>query len=153
MKNLQTNLRVLPDRIGVNRRSTYILWVHISPETRTTWTHNPLLELLRVNCLSPIVVSRRFLYLLPPGVGEREAEKLEQEVPEFQIDELFEVPGVGTVCGGLVTQVVISTLAEAVRIRIRIGIFFWLLGSVAVVPTNYWSGQIQILPGLFCGHC
>ena len=34
---------------------------------------------------------RRFLYLLPPGVGEREAEKLEQEVPEFQIDELFEV--------------------------------------------------------------
>jgi hypothetical protein len=37
-------------------------------------------------------------------VGEREAEKLEQEIPEFQIDELFEVPGVGTVCGGLVTQ-------------------------------------------------
>jgi hypothetical protein len=61
-------------------------------------------------------MSRRFLYLLPPGVGEREAEKLEQEVPEFQIDELFEVPGVGTVCGGLVTQVVISTLAEAVSV-------------------------------------
>jgi hypothetical protein len=85
-------------------------------------------------------MSRRFLYLLPPGVGEREAEKLEQEVPEFQIDELFEVPGVGTVCGGLVTQVVISALAETVKqsvFRIRIGIFFWLRGSVSVVPTNY----------------
>ena len=34
---------------------------------------------------------RNFLHLLPPGVGEKEVEKLEQETPEFQIDELFEV--------------------------------------------------------------
>ena len=31
------------------------------------------------------------MHLLPPGVGEKEVEKLEQETPEFQIDELFEV--------------------------------------------------------------
>ena len=30
-----------------------------------------------------------------------------QELPEFQIDELFDVPGVGTVAGGLVTQGII----------------------------------------------
>ena len=41
-------------------------------------------------CLN-IVLLRNFLHLLPPGVGEKEVEKLEQETPEFQIDELFEV--------------------------------------------------------------
>merc|ERR1719495_2373986 len=50
---------------------------------------------------------KQFLHLLPPGVGQVEASKLEQELPEFQVDELFEVPGVGTVAGGLVTQGII----------------------------------------------
>ncbi len=51
---------------------------------------------------------RRFLHLLPPGAGVKEQEKLEQEHPEFQIDELFDVPDVGTVVGGLVTQGIIT---------------------------------------------
>ncbi len=38
-----------------------------------------------------------FLHLLPPGAGVKEQEKLEQENPEFQVDELFDVPDVGTV--------------------------------------------------------
>jgi len=50
---------------------------------------------------------KQFLHLLPPGVGQKEADKLEQELPEFQIDELFDVSGVGTVAGGLVTQGII----------------------------------------------
>merc|ERR1711963_1039434 len=50
---------------------------------------------------------KQFLHLLPPGVGQVEASKLEQELPEFQVDELFDVPGVGTVAGGLVTQGII----------------------------------------------
>ena len=41
------------------------------------------------------------------GVGQSEANRLDQEPPEFQIDELFDVPGVGTVAGGLVTQGII----------------------------------------------
>ncbi len=100
-----------------------------------------------VNCR----ISRRFLYLLPPGVGEREAEKLEQEVPEFQIDELFEVPGVGTVCGGLVTQVVISTLGEAGSVLdpyryISSGsVVILIFGSEILTSINYGSGQIQTL--------
>ena len=80
---------------------------------------------------------KQYLHLLPPGVGQSEANRLDQvrdhwfctpvlccdnrlrtpvltrhdcavqELPEFQIDELFDVPGVGTVAGGLVTQGII----------------------------------------------
>ncbi len=65
-------------------------------------------------CVSAVTGSgldevRKFLHLLPPGAGPKEQEKLEQDSPEFQIDELFDVPGVpGTVVGGLVTQGIIS---------------------------------------------
>lgn len=50
----------------------------------------------------------RFLYLLPPGVSNKERERLEQEVCEFQIDETFKVPEVGLVVGGLLTRGVIT---------------------------------------------
>ena len=59
---------------------------------------------------------KQFLHLLPPGVGQVEASKLEQELPEFQVDELFDVPGVGTVAGGLVTQgIIVENMALKVN--------------------------------------
>ena len=51
---------------------------------------------------------KRFLQLLPPGAGLKEQEKLEQSNPEFQIDEIFDVPNVGCVVGGLVSQGIIT---------------------------------------------
>ena len=51
---------------------------------------------------------RQFLHLLPPGAGPKEQERLEQQHPEFQIDEIFDVPGVGLVVGGLVTKGIIT---------------------------------------------
>ena len=51
---------------------------------------------------------RQFLHILPPGAGPKMQEKLEQEHPEFQIDEIFDVPGVGLVVGGLVTRGIIT---------------------------------------------
>merc|ERR1719219_2320405 len=69
-------------------------------------------NIVPIFCVSSVVGTglkdiKQFLHLLPPGVGQTEASKLEQELPEFQIDELFDVPGVGTVAGGLVTQGII----------------------------------------------
>ena len=71
---------------------------------------------------------KQFLHLLPPGVGQVEASKLEQELPEFQVDELFDVPGVGTVAGGLVTQgIIVENMALKV---IRVATFEILLISL-----------------------
>ncbi|BES97818.1 unnamed protein product [Nesidiocoris tenuis] len=54
----------------------------------------------------------RYLHVLPPGCGIREKERLDQELPEFQIDEIFRVADVGTVVGGLLTKGVITERSE-----------------------------------------
>ncbi|XP_014241159.1 GTP-binding protein 2 [Cimex lectularius] len=46
----------------------------------------------------------KFLHVLPPGISTKEKERLDQELPEFQIDEIFRVADVGTVVGGLLTK-------------------------------------------------
>nr|CAD7260178.1 unnamed protein product [Timema shepardi] len=46
----------------------------------------------------------KFLHVLPPGVSLKERERMEQELCEFQIDETFRVPEIGTVIGGLLTK-------------------------------------------------
>ncbi|XP_041351929.1 GTP-binding protein 2-like [Gigantopelta aegis] len=43
---------------------------------------------------------RKFLNVLPPLKSRKDREKLVQHSTEFQIDELFSVPGVGSVVGG-----------------------------------------------------
>nr|XP_018902782.1 PREDICTED: GTP-binding protein 2 [Bemisia tabaci] len=50
----------------------------------------------------------RFLHVLPPGVSNKEKQRLEQEEPEFQIDETFRVHDVGPVVGGLLTKGVVT---------------------------------------------
>jgi len=47
---------------------------------------------------------KQFLNLLPPGLPSSERERLAQDMTEFQIDELFSIPGVGTVAGGLIQR-------------------------------------------------
>ncbi|PIN88318.1 hypothetical protein AB205_0198670, partial [Aquarana catesbeiana] len=41
-----------------------------------------------------------FLNILPPLTNSREQEELMQQLPEFQVDEIYTVPEVGTVVGG-----------------------------------------------------
>jgi len=47
---------------------------------------------------------KQFLNLLPPGLPSCERERRAQDTTEFQIDELFSIPGVGTVAGGLIQR-------------------------------------------------
>ncbi|KAF2885616.1 hypothetical protein ILUMI_20558 [Ignelater luminosus] len=57
----------------------------------------------------------RFLYVLPPGASSKERERLQQELPEFQIDENFRVGDVGQVLGGLLAKGVIT---EGTKVQI-----------------------------------
>ncbi|KAH9489526.1 GTP binding protein [Bulinus truncatus] len=45
---------------------------------------------------------KQFLNILPPVTPSCEREKLAQDMTEFQIDELFTVPDVGTIVGGII---------------------------------------------------
>ncbi|XP_059163773.1 GTP-binding protein 2-like [Physella acuta] len=45
---------------------------------------------------------KQFLNILPPGTPHSERERLAQDMTEFQIDELYSVPDVGTVVGGII---------------------------------------------------
>lgn len=57
----------------------------------------------------------RFLFLLSPGISNAEKERLEQEPCEFLVDEIFKVPEIGPVVGGLLIK---GTLMENSRMRI-----------------------------------
>ncbi|XP_056646452.1 GTP-binding protein 2 [Diorhabda carinulata] len=50
----------------------------------------------------------KFLHVLPPGISIKEKERLEQESPEFHIDENFKAGDVGQILGGLLTKGVIT---------------------------------------------
>jgi len=96
--------------IGANKAPLVIR----SPDDAITAANNTHKEnVVPIFCISSVTgvglnIVRRYLHLLPPGASLLEQEKLEQEPPEFQIDEIFDVPGVGTVVGGLVTQGIIT---------------------------------------------
>ncbi len=76
-------------------------------------SNTPKENVVPIFCVSSVsgrglVEVKKFLHLLPPRAGLKEQEKLEQSHPEFQIDEIFDVPNVGCVVGGLVSQGIIT---------------------------------------------
>nr|XP_023026153.1 GTP-binding protein 2 [Leptinotarsa decemlineata] len=50
----------------------------------------------------------KFLHVLPPGISIKEKERLEQELPEFHIDENFKAGDIGQILGGLLTKGVVT---------------------------------------------
>ncbi|XP_077549972.1 GTP-binding protein 2 [Haemaphysalis longicornis] len=65
-----------------------------------------LVPIFLVSCLhgDGLRLLYTFLNVLPPGHGPKERDGLMRLAPEFQIDETFQVPDVGTVVGGLLTR-------------------------------------------------
>lgn len=54
----------------------------------------------------------KFLHLIPPGISIKEKERLEQDLCEFQVDETFRIPEIGTVVGGLLIKGVVTEGAK-----------------------------------------
>uniref|UniRef100_A0A0A9X3A5 GTP-binding protein 2 n=2 Tax=Lygus hesperus TaxID=30085 RepID=A0A0A9X3A5_LYGHE len=73
-----------------------------------------VVPIFQVSCVTGegLDLLAKYLHVLPPGCGTREKERLDQELPEFQIDEIFRVADVGTVVGGLLTKGVITEQTE-----------------------------------------
>ncbi|KAK3803793.1 hypothetical protein RRG08_026028 [Elysia crispata] len=59
-----------------------------------------------VSCVSGknLDLLKQFLNILPPVTPSSERERLAQDTTEFQIDELFSVPDVGPVVGGIIQR-------------------------------------------------
>jgi GTPase len=53
----------------------------------------------------------KFFNFVPPVQTRVEQEKLEQEKPEFQVDETFLVPSAGTVVGGKMLRYYVTQFA------------------------------------------
>lgn len=47
---------------------------------------------------------QKYLFMLTPNINENEQKRLDKETPEFHIDEIFRVQGVGTIVGGLLVK-------------------------------------------------
>lgn len=77
-------------------------------------------QIVPIFCVSSVTgqgldLLTRFLFLLSPGISNAEKERLEQEPSEFIVDEIFKIPGVGSVVGGLLVK---GLLTEDTAMRI-----------------------------------
>ena len=62
--------------------------------------------MFKLSCVTGenVALFQRFLYMLPPQKSHNERARLSQDLTEFQIDELYSVPHVGTVVGGVIKR-------------------------------------------------
>jgi GTPase len=57
---------------------------------------------------------QKYLFMLTPNINEGEQHRLDKEPPEFHIDEIFRVQGVGTIVGGLLVK---GTMYEKMKVK------------------------------------
>lgn len=67
---------------------------------------NRIAPIFTVSCVTGrnLDLILKFLHVLPPQRSTLERERLTQDLTEFQIDELYSVPQVGTVVGGVIRR-------------------------------------------------
>lgn len=76
-------------------------------------------KFIPIFCVSNVTGSgldyiQKYLYILTPNINKNEQRLLEKESPEFHIDEIFRVQGVGTIVGGLLVK---GTMTEKMKVK------------------------------------
>lgn len=87
-----------------------------------------LLEENGKNCIPIFCVSnvtgeklellQKYLHMLNPNINENERQRLEKERPQFHIDEIFRIQGVGTIVGGLLVK---GAMYEKMKVKVGPG--------------------------------
>lgn len=80
-------------------------------------------KFIPIFCVSNVTGSgldfvQKYLFMLTPNINEIERRRLEKEQPEFHIDEIFRVQGVGTIVGGLLVK---GTMNEKMKVQVGPG--------------------------------
>ncbi|XP_025103681.1 GTP-binding protein 2-like isoform X1 [Pomacea canaliculata] len=85
--------------LDTNRCQTVVKTVNLALPFRIT-------PIFTVSCVTGqnLDLILKFLHVLPPQHSHSERERLAQDLTEFQIDELYSVPLVGTVVGGVIRR-------------------------------------------------
>lgn len=68
----------------------------------TNFNSNQVTPIFTVSCVTGenLNLVKKFLNLVPPSRSPMDQERLSQELTEYQVDEIFNVPGTGPVVGG-----------------------------------------------------
>lgn len=107
-------LQVVVQTIGSHKMT---LVVQNEDDLMTACSSQTNEQLVPIFCVSSVTgegleLLTKFLYLLSPEVSLKERELLEQDLCEFQIDETFRIPELGSVVGGLLLKGIIREDTE-----------------------------------------
>ena len=110
-------------------------------------TNTPKENVVPIFCVSCVSGSglpevKRFLHLLPPGIGVKIREKLEQANPEFQIDEIFDVPNVGCVVSFFHSQMSNPLDRQMVFCYQNCSDLLWEKIAL-VIEKNFWNLRLK----------
>ncbi|KAI3352662.1 hypothetical protein L3Q82_020134 [Scortum barcoo] len=97
-----------------------------------SWSITPIFTLSSVSGES-LDLLKVFLNILPPLSNSKEQEELMQQLTEFQVDEIYSVPDVGTVVGGTLYSSVCTFFISSLSPLLNAAFFLFSMSLISLV--------------------